>query len=267
MTDITIAGLGITNVDQVTRETERALRACNEVLFVDTGIATEAWLRTLCPRVTDLYAESYREGAPRVNAYHHMAASTLEAALDHAPVVFAMQGHPIVYAYAPFLIRDTAALLGLEVEVLPGISSLDCLLADLMVDPGVQGMQLYEATDLLLRKRPLQPDVPALVWQVGTVETRLHTDRPSRPERFVRLRDHLLRSYPPQHPVTAYFAAPFPMMPPSAITFALQDLCDQAPLLHKGVTLYLPPATVRPVEDLELQGLVDDPAHLAKLTR
>jgi len=264
--DITIVGLGIRLPDQVTRETERALAACNEVLFVDTAIPARAWLEGLCPRVTDLYAESYRERGLRTSAYRHMAARTLQAALERAPVAFAMQGHPLVYAYAPALIRDLAPLLGLSVQVLPGISSMDCLFADLGLDPCAAGLQLYEATDLLLRRRPLQPDVPLLVWQVGTVETRLHTEATSRPERFERFTAHLLRFYPPTHEVVAYFAAPFPLFPPRIERFPLGDLPAHAASLHPGVTLLVPAVGERPVADLDLLAVVDDPCHLARLT-
>jgi uncharacterized protein YabN with tetrapyrrole methylase and pyrophosphatase domain len=265
--DITIVGLGILGVDQVTRETERALARCEEVLFVDTGIATRAFLERHCPRVTNLYAESYSAGAARLNAYHHMAARTVEAALDHPPVAFAMTGHPLVYAYAPPLIADMGRLLGLTVEVLPGISAMDCLFAELMLDPCTEGLQMYEATDLLLRRRPLQPDVPALIWQVGNVETRLHTERVSQPERFARFREHLLRFYPPQHPVTAYFATPFPLMPSTVLRFPLIEIADHATALHPGVTLYLPAVSNRPIEDRELLGQIDSPEHLDKITR
>ena len=126
--DIHIVGLGVLNVDQITRQTERAIRRSNEVLYVDTGIATRTYLESLCPRVTSLFETSYQETGHRLNAYHHMAARVLDAALDHPPVTFAMHGHPIVGAYAPFLIRDMAGLLGLETLVLPGISAMDSCL-------------------------------------------------------------------------------------------------------------------------------------------
>ena len=45
MADIYILGLGILNVDHMTRETERVLRRCSEVLYVDTGVATQAFFR------------------------------------------------------------------------------------------------------------------------------------------------------------------------------------------------------------------------------
>ena len=264
--DVYIVGLGILNVDHMTRETERVIRRSNEVLYVDTGVATQAYLKSLCPLVTPMFERCYKEDGHRLTAYHHMAVQVLEAALDHPPVTFAMHGHPIVGTYAPFLIRDMAGLLDLEVLVLPGISAMDSLFAELMVDPCVSGMQMYEATDLLLRRRPLQPDVPALIWQIGNLETRLHTTRVSKPERFEGLREHLLRFYPPRHGVTAAYSTPHPLMPSTAHRLLLQDLCDHAPVLHAGFTLFVPPVNERPVEDFELLRQMDSVEHLARIT-
>ena len=178
MPDIYIAGLGIRSVAQVTRETEEALRQCREILFVDGGIATEKWLSTLCETVTPLYHESYAEGGARRSAYHSMAARVVDAARSRPPVAFAMHGHAIVGTTAPQLIVKAAEALGLTVEVLPGISALDSLFADLMFDPVAEGAQMFEATDMLLRRRPIQNDLPLILWQVGNVESCLHTTKP-----------------------------------------------------------------------------------------
>ncbi len=264
--DILICGLGVLNVDHVTLETERALRSVRHVLYVDTGLATPPYLQELCPRVTPLFDQSYTDGENRLNAYHHMAATVIEAALEEPPVAFAMQGHPIVGAYAPVLIRDAAALLDLRVKVLPGISSLACLFAELMLDPCVHGLQQYEATDLLLRRRPLLPDVPAVIWQIGNLETRLHTTRRSRPERFERFRDHLLRFYPPEHEVAAVHAAAHPLMQSTVLRFPLGEIAEHAAELHVGFSLYIPPTHTRPIEDLALATLIDSAEHLRRVT-
>ena len=263
---IHVVGLGVLNVDHVTRETEAVLRSVREILYVDTGVATRAWLETLCPRVTPLFGRSYSPDVSRLDAYHRMAADVIEAALDHAPVAFAMHGHPVVGAYAPVLIRDAARLLGLEVRVLPGISSLACLFAELMLDPCVHGLQQYEATDLLLRQRPLLADVPAVIWQVGNLETRLHSERHSRPERFVRFRDHLLRFYPAEHEVTALYASPHPLMRSTVLRFPLGEITQHARELHAGFSLYVPPTHARPVVDWDLALRVDSVAHLQQIT-
>lgn len=264
--DITVVGLGISCTEHLTPEGDRAIRAANEVLFVDTGVATRAFLEQRCPRVTDLYREGYVEGRDRVHTYHHMAARVVRAAQEHGPVVFAVQGHPTVFCYPPFLVREAAGLLGLSVVVQPGISSLACLFSELMVDPGPLGIQMYEATDVLLRRRPLQPDVPLVLWQVGTLESRIHSGRASGPERFVRFRDHLLKFYPPTHVATAFYASPHPLAPSRKHAFALGQMLDHAAELDGGVTLYVPPAEHRPILDRELWALLDSADHLDRIS-
>ena len=210
---IYIAGLGLKTVTQITREVQDACRGSAEILYVDTGIATRTFLETLCPRVTPLFDESYARDASRVSAYHHMAARVVEAALDHPPVTFALHGHPLVAALPPFLVLELAAALDLRVTILPGVSALDALLADLRLDPVVHGIQMYEATDVLLRRRPLQSDVPAILWQIGPMETCLHSQAVSLPGRFARLMAHLRQFYPARHEVVAIHCSPHPMVP------------------------------------------------------
>lgn len=267
MSDVWIAGLGVRGVNQVTREAERALRSSHEVLYLDAGVATGPYLESLCPRVTSLYEESYSQEKPRLTAYEHMAIRVIQAALDHPPVTFLIHGHPLVAVDAPFLVLKMAEALGLKVEVLPGISSLDALLADLRLDPVVQGVQMYEATDLLLRRRPLQNDVPAIIWQIGPLETALHSQRVSRPERFVRFVAHLQQFYPPWHRVVAVYSSPHPLMPPEILRFALGDMGNYAERIHAGFTLYVPPAMGRSVQDYDLLAKLYSVEHLRGVTR
>jgi precorrin-2 methylase len=267
MTHLYIAGLGLQTVAQITREAEHAIRQSREVLYLDTGAATRQYLETLCPRITPLFDESYREDHPRVSAYEHMAIRVIEAALHHPPVTFAIHGHPLVAAHPPFLVLELARALGLRVAVLPGISALDAIFADLRLDPVVHGVQMYEATDLLLRRRPLLNDVPAVIWQIGPLETALHSQRVSRPERFTRFVAHLRRYYPARHQVAAIYCSPHPVLPPHILRFAIEDMPDHAPEIHTGFTLYVPPSAGRPVVDRELAAQLYDPEHLRKITR
>lgn len=127
-------------------------------------------------------------------------------------------------------------------------------------------MQMYEATDLLLRRRPLQPDVPSLIWQIGNVETRLHSTRISRPQRFERLCTHLLQFYPANQELIAFYSSPHPLMRSTKLRIALRDLTEQAHKLHAGYTLLIPPVHERSIEDLELLKNLDSVEHLWQMT-
>jgi hypothetical protein len=267
MIEIRIAGLGLQTVAHVTREVDQAICSSREVLYLDTGVATKSFLEQRCPRVTSLYEESYFDEALRTNAYEHIAARVVEAALDHPPVTFAIHGHPLVAAHPPFLILELAHALDLRVAVLPGISAIDAILADLRLDPVIHGVQMYEATDLLLRRRPLQPEVPAILWQIGPLETCLHSMRVSRPERFSRLIAHLLQFYPPRHEVVAIYCSPHPLLPPAILRFAIEDMGEHAQEIHAGFTLYVPPAGSRPIHDYDLLGKLYSVDHLRRITR
>jgi len=264
--DIWIAGLGVSTAAQVTREVEQAIRASREVLYLDTGVATREYLSGLCPRVTSLYEETYSEERRRESGYERMAARVIEAAADHAPVAFAIHGHPLIAVHAPFLVMERARAMGLRVSVLPGVSAIDAILADLRLDPVVHGLQMYEATDLLLRRRPLQADVPALIWQIGPLETCLHTERRSRPERFARFVAHLRLYYPPRHEVAAIYCSPHPLLPPAVLRFALEDMGLHAAEIHSGFSLYVPPVGARPIADNDLLSKLYSVEHLRSVT-
>ena len=266
MTDIHIVGLGIMSVEQMTRQAEEAIRRSNEVLYLDTGPQTRQHLEKICARTTPLFESAYVEDENRLNAYRDIAARVVDSALSHPPVTLAVHGHPTVAVYVPFLIKDMATLLGLEIEIQPGISAMDTAFADLGVDPCINGIQMYEATDLLLRNRPLQPDVPALIWQIGNLETRLHTTRSSRPERFTRFVAHLCRFYPGDHRVIAIFTAPEHGRESDRIDCTIDEIPEHARRIHAGHTLYIPAIGQRPVVDRQLLDDIDSVSHLHSLT-
>lgn len=263
---IFIVGTGVIPGLHLTREGEAAIRCSNEVLYVDKSFGIRDVLSRLSNRLTDLHAASYREGAGRLDAYRTMASLVVEAALDHPPVTFALYGHPLVYALPPFMVIAAAEALGLRVKVLPGISSLDAMFADLRFDPCTQGVQMYEATDVLLRKRPIQPDVPCFLWQIGTVGTRIYTEASSKPSRFSRIKDYLMNFYPPEHRMVAVYSSDIPLMPPTLTEFTLNSIEEHAGSLHQGVTLFIPPVNLRPVSDDDILHSMDDLEQLKQVT-
>ena len=91
--------------------------------------------------------------------------------------------------------------------------------------------------------------------------------RVSKPVRFERLRNHLLKYYPPVHEGTAAFSSPHPLMPSALHRFALGALCDQARLLHAGFSLLIPAVADRPIEDHDLRQQLDRHEHLRHITQ
>jgi len=265
--DIFIIGTGVIPGAHLTRETEAAIRSSNETLYVDKSFGIEDLLSSVGARkVTDLHAATYREGDNRLDAYRAMASLVINAALDHGPVTFALYGHPLVYALPPFMVIAAAEAVGLNVRVLAGISSLDTMLIDLRIDPCTQGVQMYEATDLLLRQRPLQSDVPCFIWQIGTVGSRIYSEQRSKPERFSDIKAYLERFYPLSHEMVAIYSPSIPLAPAILTRFTLDTIESVADELHQGVTVYIPPVEMRPVQSNETLTQMDDIESLLSLT-
>ena len=126
---------------------------------------------------------------------------------------------------------------------------------------------MYEATDLLLRRRPLQNDVPAIIWQIGPLETApaFPTGIAARAVRAVCRPSATY--YPARHQVAAIYCAPHPIMPPHILRFAIEDMGEYAAEIHTGFTLYVPPCGGRPVIDQELAKQIYSIEHLRKITR
>jgi len=249
--DIGIVGTGIVGAHQLTREAEEVIRRCARTFVIDSGYGIPEYLETLSPNVTEL-GTLYEPGKDRLPTYRRMAAAVVAAAVEDAPVCLATYGHPWVYCYPTTLITRAAPLLGLHVEVFAGVSSFDTLLVDLGTDIALHGVQMYEATDLLLRRRPIQSDVTCIIWQPTVVGDPTYPAGPYTIEQFRPLQDYLLRFYPPEHEVSIVTTKTHPLARSVVQRLQLGELATELERAPKVGTLYVPPFGERAVEDDDL---------------
>src|SRR5882757_5086244 len=78
-------------------------------------------------------------------------------------------GHPGVFVSPSHRAIAVAREEGYKAKMLPGISAEDYMFADLEFDPSQSSCNTYEATELLLRDRHLDPAIQHIIWQVGSV--------------------------------------------------------------------------------------------------
>ena len=249
--DIGIVGTGIVGAHQLTREAEEVVRRCKRTFVIESGYGIPEYLRTLCPAVTEL-GSLYEPGRDRLPTYRRMAAEVVSAAVADAPVCLATYGHPWVYCYPTTLIARAAPLLGLHVEVFPGVSAFDTLLVDLGIDIAADGIQMYEATDLLLRRRPIQNDVACVVWQPTVVGDPTYRPDPYGAEQFEPLQEYLLRFYPAEHEAVLVTTKTHPLTRSIVQRLRLRDLARVLARAPSVATRSVPPLAERPVEDDEL---------------
>lgn len=263
--DIYVVGTGMVGYRQFTREAEAALDA-SEVAFL--GHYQDVMWDFVAERVdevVDLH-EEYELSGSRVDTYRAMADLVLDGAeVADGPVTLALYGHPTIFVSPSRMVVEDAPDRGLTVEMRPGISSLDCLFTDLAFDPAEQGMQTFEATDLLIREFDLNPYVPLFVWQIASVETKLYYPGTSKPERFTRIREYLQRFYPDDHTVYLLETATYPIAESEQLAFDLDEFESMHEEVKGSQTLYVPPIEEKGVENEEMVRLAESPEHVRSL--
>ncbi|OLC43585.1 MAG: hypothetical protein AUH43_20345 [Acidobacteria bacterium 13_1_40CM_65_14] len=252
---LVIVGTGIMLVGQATLEAVACMRRADALFYHVLDPATEAWLHRLNAAAVSL-KDCYAEGKPRQKTYREMTARILAAVRSGLDVCAAFYGHPGVFVNPAHDAIRRARREGFSARMLPGISSEDCLFADLGVDPSDNGCQSFEATDFLASRRRFDPTSGLVLWQVGMLgESSVRAYMSCRSERLRVLAAFLRRHYPTHHPVVLYEAAQFPTCDPMIKRTSLANLTRQH--IMPMTTLYVPPKPARPA-DRRIVGWFDE---------
>ena len=209
---LTCVGSGIKGIAQLTLEAVDWIRHADVVCYCCPDPATVVWIRQNAKAQLDLGA-FYADGRHRLETYTLMTACLLSLVREGKAVCAVFYGHPGLFVYPTHRACAAAKAEGYAVRMLPGISAADCLFADLGFDPSQAGCVMYEATDMLLRRRPLLADSHVIIWQVGVVgeaqwQAAGHTNRYAG-----YLIDYLLETYEATHKVFHYQGTQYPMLP------------------------------------------------------
>lgn len=230
-----------------------AIRAADRHFLLVADLLTLEWLLTLAPGAENL-VDSYGVGKSRDETYGEIVERIL-APMRHGRRVCAIfYGHPGVFANSPHEAIRRARAEGYPARMLPGISALDCLFADVGLDPGDVGCQEYEATDFLLRRRRFDPCSGLVLWQIGVVGVVDYREEElwSR-EGLGVLAERLLETYPAEHEVVVYEATTLPVLPPKILRLPLSALA--AADVTAISTLYVPPLPDRDTDMVMLRRL------------
>ncbi len=226
---LVVVGTGI-GPAQLTTEARTAIAAADRVFFAAGDLLTEAEIGELSTNASSL-AGFFENGTSRRESYERIVEEILAPARSGMRVCAAFYGHPGMFVLPAGEAIRRAQSEGIPAKMLPGVSSLDCLFADLGVDPAAAGLQTYEATDFLQRAPTLEPRAGLVLWQVGVVASQ------------DELAEALESWYPKDHEVIVYEASSYPGVPPRAESLALERL-EHAELTPRS-TLYVTPLQPR----------------------
>jgi uncharacterized protein YabN with tetrapyrrole methylase and pyrophosphatase domain len=235
-----IVGTGIRTVGHLTIEAIAWMKRADKVLYVVGDPIAEAAITQLNPQGAESLTRMYAEGKPRIQTYNEMVERILECVRSGMLTCLACYGHPGVFVYPSHESIRRLRSEGFSAKMLPGVSSEDCLFADLGVDPGMSGCQSYDATDFLANGRRIDPTSSVILWQIGVVGDATFKRGAYDLSAFPLLIERLLQYYPPTHVVCLYEAAVFQGCEAIILPVPLYALGQVR--LSVGFTLYIPPA-------------------------
>jgi tetrapyrrole methylase family protein/MazG family protein len=239
--EIVIVGLGPGPLDQLTPEARTVLENAPRVLL---RIAAHPVAQWLIDSGRPVVALDFVYAIPRITypaVYEFIADIVVREARLRGTAVYAVPGHPLVFESTPALIESRARAAAVGVRIIPGLSFLDVLFAELRVDP-VSGLHVVSAFDV---GEPL--DAPPAC---GIVAGQLLADR-SPDGRGGRvdlssLQRWLLRRFPPDHTAFIVWNAGGGSFETRSAALRVGALVTDIDAITGGATvatIYVPPET------------------------
>ena len=239
--DLYLLGSGVLSFFDVTLLTQQILKEVKTVYHLVDLHTVERYLKTIARNSVSLNPLHYIEGRNRREIYADIARHVVEGAQRERPVALLMHGHPLVYSDISRGIYEEAEKRGLSVEAIPAVSSLDRIFINLRLDIGLKGIQIYEATSMVLRELPINVNVDCLLFQVGAFMNPLASkQRSPASEELVSLREYLLRWYPEHHRAKIVEIAVELGFESVLIDFELRDLESHASDIRYNSSLFIP---------------------------
>jgi siroheme synthase len=234
---LVIVGSGIQIGRDLTPAACRHIESADKVLFL---VADQIAVRTICdlnPTAESLHS-LYRAGGSRMKTYGAMVELILSFVRAGKRVCVVAYGHPGFFAYPMHEAIRCARREGYAASLLPGISSLDCLISDLLIDPGERGIQILDASMFLKRRGRVDATTALVLLQIALAGQRTYRTGCDR-EGLRRLIDCLRKTYAARHPAVVYEASEFAICQPSIQRVTVGAIGKAA--IGLGSTLYVPP--------------------------
>jgi Tetrapyrrole (Corrin/Porphyrin) Methylases len=253
--ELTVIGSGIETVG-FTAADETLIRDADEVFFCVADPATSVWIKARRPDAYDLYV-LYDDSKLRYLTYMQMTEAMLHYVRQGRKVVAIFYGHPGIFVLSTHRAVIIARREGHRAVMRAAVSALDALCADLGVDPSQPGLQTFEATDMLVRRRRIDPCMHLVVWQVGLVGELGYRRQGYLNSGFSVLLDYLEEVYGAGHTIVNYVASRYPGIEPLADSRPLAAFRDpDAQAKVTGIsTFYLPPKEAAPADEEMLTRL------------
>ncbi|WP_251358725.1 SAM-dependent methyltransferase [Kangiella sp. TOML190] len=222
---LTIVSTGMLIGGDISVRCQEIIKQADQVFSLMSSAVGDSWLDKLNPNHQSLQY-LYGKTKHRMDSYEEMVEVMMQAVRQGKKVCGAFYGHAGVFAWAPHEAVRVARKEGFEANMLPGISADLALYADVGIDPATQGVQAFEATQLLFYKHNINPAGYVILWQIGLIGeyTARSFDFPEKGPAI--LVEHLSQWYPLDHSIILYECAVLPILETRIERMELKDLVN-----------------------------------------
>ena len=209
---LVIVGIGIKLASHITHEAKLAIADAEKVFYISFNNLMDEYIKKLNPSAESLN-DLYENMPSRQATYIAMKDKVVNAVIQgKQKVCFVFYGHPCVFATPGRLAIQELRAQNYPCVVLPGISALDCIFADLLIESNI-GYACFEATELVIHQRTIDTSMYNILWQPAMFHNFSAPHRRELDEEndvFQKLVDYLLKLYRDDHQIIIYRAAMYP---------------------------------------------------------
>ncbi len=235
--EILVVGTGPGPVSLLTREAEGELLAAEKVFFRMSAHPVYRWLEERGKLLVcfDRIYMTPKLTYPQV--YEFIVEALIKEATVRGRAVYALPGNPWVFESTTGWLQRDAPAKGIAVRVVPGMSFLELVYAELALDPAA-GVQI-------VTPGALEPSSAAvgehLALLIGLIGQTLVPDPRCGETNVEALHGWLLERYPREHPVSLVWTTGMPDYRTQARTFPLSRLPAECASCDFFASLYVPP--------------------------
>lgn len=235
---LVVVGSGIKFISHLTTEARTYIEQSDKVLYLLNEPLMKSWIQQVNSNAESL-DPIYLNYPFREQSYAAITDYILQTVRQKQHVCVVLYGHPSIYAKPALNAVIQAKQEGYFAKILPGISSEDCLFADLLIDPASHGCLSLEATDLLVNRRKIDVTCHVILWQISVIGMLGHEKVYDNQNGLNMLYSYLNKYYPLSHELISYSASQYPGFDPVIKKFILSHLKEMRFL--RVSTLYIPP--------------------------
>lgn len=245
-------GVGLKTPADTTHWTRLMIERADVVFHVLSGQLQQEWLLRARPDARSLL-HHYAMGKERSRTYSEMCSEVLDAAASQGLTVVLFYGSPGVDNTICQTLLKASGQRGISAYTMPGVSSLDWLIADLGFDPATHSCLVMDA-NLLSPRTPLSQETGVVLFQIGLAGVSTLPDASSSPD-LLSVMHACQAVYGPSHQVVLYEASVHPLVSARIDAVPLEELHLQSVSL--ATTLFVPPIGF----DIERNYMLSSVAH------